>query len=165
MIDRWIDRWMGYRNKSSMLEGLGCRALPATRDENKSTKTWSAWGGKVADLSKEKGQELFPQWAFIGFILHRNTGKAHQSLSGRNDQIIDNIQRTQGLFWVRVRYLKGHKTLGNKLIPCLDPYQKIEGISKVGFIGFYVVFLRSNCPREPTLFSTRPHLPPALFQV
>ena len=64
--------------------------------ENKSTKTRSAWGGKMATLSKEKGQEPVPQWAFIGFNLHRNTGlvhKAHQSLSGRNDQIIDNIQR------------------------------------------------------------------------
>ena len=51
----------------------------------------------MAELSKEKGQEAFPQWAFIGFNLHRNTGhihKAHQSLSGSNDQTIDNIQRT-----------------------------------------------------------------------
>ena len=55
----------------------------------------------MANLSKEKDQEPVPQWAFIGFNLHRNTGhiymlicKAHQSLSGRNDQIIDNIQRT-----------------------------------------------------------------------
>ena len=51
----------------------------------------------MADLSKEKNRETFPQWAFIGFNLHRNTGhiwKAHQSLSGRNDQTIDNIQRT-----------------------------------------------------------------------
>ena len=51
----------------------------------------------MADLSKEKGQEPFPQLAFIGFNLLRNTGhirKAHQSLSGRNDQIIDSIQRT-----------------------------------------------------------------------
>ena len=51
----------------------------------------------MANLSKEKGLEPVPQWAFIGFNLHRNTGllcKAHQSLSGRNDQIIDNIQRT-----------------------------------------------------------------------
>ena len=48
----------------------------------------------MADLSKEKGQELFPQWACIGFILHRNTGKAHQSLSGSKDQTIDNKQRT-----------------------------------------------------------------------
>ena len=62
--------------------------------ENKSPKTWSAWGGKVADLSKEKGQEPVPQWAFIGFILHRNTGKVHQSLSGSKDQTIDNTQRT-----------------------------------------------------------------------
>ena len=44
----------------------------------------------MADLSKEKGQEPFPQWAFIGFNLHRNTGKAHQSLSGSKDQTIDN---------------------------------------------------------------------------
>ena len=48
----------------------------------------------MADLSKEKGQEPFPQWAFIGFNLHRNIGKAHQSLPGSKDQTIDNIQRT-----------------------------------------------------------------------
>ena len=48
----------------------------------------------MADLSKEKGLEPIPQWAFIGFNLHRNTGKGHQSLSGTNDQTIDNIQRT-----------------------------------------------------------------------
>ena len=51
----------------------------------------------MANLSKEKGLEPVPQWAFNGFNLHRNTGhthKAHQSLSGRNDQITDNIKRT-----------------------------------------------------------------------
>ena len=48
----------------------------------------------MADLSKEKDQEPFPQWDFIGFNLHRNTGRAHQSLSGSKDQRIDNIQRT-----------------------------------------------------------------------
>ena len=48
----------------------------------------------MANLSKEKGQEPFPLWAFIRFILHRNTGKAHQSLSGSKGQTIDNIQRT-----------------------------------------------------------------------
>ena len=55
----------------------------------------------MANLSKEKGLEPVPQWAFIGFNLHRNTGhiymlicKAHQSLSGKKDQTIDNIQRT-----------------------------------------------------------------------
>ena len=48
----------------------------------------------MADLSKEKGQKPFPQWASIGFILHKNTGEAHQSLSGSKDQTIDNRQRT-----------------------------------------------------------------------
>ena len=48
----------------------------------------------MANLSKEKDLEPVPQWAFIGFILYGNTGKAHQSLSGSNDQTIDNIQRT-----------------------------------------------------------------------
>ena len=74
--------------------GLCPQGTPAATDENKSNKTGSAWGGKVADLSKEKSQEPFPQWAFIGFNLHRNPGKAHQSLSGSKDQTIDNTQRT-----------------------------------------------------------------------
>ena len=47
----------------------------------------------MAELSKEKGQEPVPQQAFIGFNLHRNTSKAHQSLSGTKDQTIDKIQR------------------------------------------------------------------------
>ena len=33
--------------------------------KNKSTKTWSAWGGDVADLSKEKG----PEPSLHGFLL------------------------------------------------------------------------------------------------
>ena len=52
----------------------------------------------MADLSKEKDQETFPQWAFIGFNLHRNTGKVHQSLSGSDNQI-DNIQRTMRAYF------------------------------------------------------------------
>ena len=52
----------------------------------------------TADLSvKERVSPVLPRQAFIGFNLHRNMEhicKAHQSLSGRNDQIIDNIQRT-----------------------------------------------------------------------
>ena len=50
----------------------------------------------MAELSKEKSQEPFPQWAFTGFNLHWNTGPISkaQSLSGCNDQTIDNIQRT-----------------------------------------------------------------------
>ena len=49
----------------------------------------------MANLSEEKGQEPVSQWAFIGFNLHRNTGKAHLSLSSSKDQTIDNIQRTR----------------------------------------------------------------------
>ena len=56
----------------------------------------------MADLLKEKGLEPVPQWTFIGFNLHSNTGKAHQSLSGSKNQTIGNIQRTKGLFSVRV---------------------------------------------------------------
>ena len=79
----------------------------------------------MANLSKVKGQEPFPQWAFIGFNLHRNTGCIHkaQSLLGSNDQPLDNIQRTMGLFRLRVRQLKGYKTLGVKLIFYLDLYR------------------------------------------
>ena len=57
----------------------------------------------MADLSEEKGQEPFPQWAFIGFILNRNTDKAHQSLSVSKDETIDNKQRT----------LKAYSALGS----------------------------------------------------
>ena len=53
----------------------------------------------MANLSKEKDQEPVPQWAFIEFNLHRNTGKAHPSLSGSNDQTIDNIQRTMRAYF------------------------------------------------------------------
>ena len=56
----------------------------------------------MANVSKEKGLEPVPQWAFIGFNLHRNTGpigKAHQSLSGSNDQTIDNIQRSLKVYF------------------------------------------------------------------
>ena len=51
----------------------------------------------MASLSEEKDLEPVPQWAFVGFNFHRNTGhicKAHQSLSGSKDQRTDNIQRT-----------------------------------------------------------------------
>ena len=61
----------------------------------------------MADLSKEKGQEPFPQWAFIGFNLHRNTGKAHQSLSGSKDQTIENTQRTLRAFSESGQLAKG----------------------------------------------------------
>ena len=91
-------RWLSWRNRATVFS-FGCggalpQSPPSATDEDKSTKTGSAWGGKVAGLSKEKGQEPVLQWAFIGFNLHRNMDKAHQSLSGSKDQTIDNIQRT-----------------------------------------------------------------------
>ena len=64
----------------------------------------------MAHLSKEKDQEPFPQWAFIGFNLHRSTGhvwKAHQSLSGTNDQTIDNNQRTMRAYLESGQIAKG----------------------------------------------------------
>ena len=80
----------------------------------------------MADLSKVKGQEPLPQWVFIGFNLHRNTGhihKDHQSLSGRNDQIIDNIQRTLRAYSESgSESQRAIKLWGNKLISGLDPY-------------------------------------------
>ena len=45
----------------------------------------------MANLSKEKGPEPFPPWAFIRLILHRNADKAPQSLSGSKGQTMDNI--------------------------------------------------------------------------
>ena len=39
----------------------------------------SAWGGKVASLSKEAGLEPVPQWAFIGLNLHGNTGHIYKA--------------------------------------------------------------------------------------
>ena len=43
---------------------------------------------------RRRTKSLFLSGLFIGFNLHRNTGKAHQSLSGSKDQTTDNIQRT-----------------------------------------------------------------------
>ena len=77
----------------------------------------------MADLSKERDQEpFFPQWAFTGFNLHRNTGKA-KLFSGSNDQTIDNIQRTlRAYFESGSDSQRAIKLWGNKLIPYLDPY-------------------------------------------
>ena len=50
----------------------------------------------MVELLKEKGQEPVFQWTFTGFFCIGIQGicKAHQSLSGSNDQTTDNIQRT-----------------------------------------------------------------------
>ena len=56
-----------------------------------------------SSLSEGEGRSCVgPRQAFIGFNLPRNIGcicKTHQPLSGRNDQIIDNIQRTMRAYF------------------------------------------------------------------
>ena len=83
----------------------------------------------MADLSREKDQEPVPQWAFIGFNLHMNTGHIHkaQSLSGSNDQTIDNIQRTMGAYLeLGSDSQRAIKLWGNKLILCMDLIRKLR---------------------------------------
>ena len=78
----------------------------------------------MADLSKGKGQEPVPQWAFIGFICIGIQGvyKAHQTLSGSNDQTIDTIQRTMSAYFESGSdSYRAIKLWGNKFISCLDP--------------------------------------------
>ena len=67
--------------------------------QDKFTQTTESCGGKgtARPLSQEKSALKFALTGFYWLNLHRNTGciwKAHRSLSGRNDQIIDNIQIT-----------------------------------------------------------------------
>ena len=69
--------------------GSACRASRATTVENGE--------GRWLISQKEKSLEPVCQWTFIGFNLHRNTGKALQSLSGSNDQTLDNIHTTMRL--------------------------------------------------------------------
>ena len=65
---------------------------------------------RLTSLSEEKGLKPLSQWAFIWFSLYRSTGhihKAHQSLSGSNDQTIDNIQRTMRAILTQGQIAKG----------------------------------------------------------
>ena len=39
----------------------------------------------------------------------------------------------------------------------MDPYHLLEGISKIGFIGYFAFFLSPDHLREPALSSTGPH--------
>ena len=85
----------------------------------------------MANLSKEKGQEPVSQWTFSGFNLHRNTGsiwKAHQSLSGCNNQTLDNIHKTiRAYLDSRSDSLRAIKLWVNKLLLYLDPYYLNSG--------------------------------------
>ena len=69
--------------------GLHPTEFPRWPRMKMSTKTRTAWGGQADQSFRGKGPEPLSQWALIGFSLGRNTGriyKAHQSLSGSNDQ-------------------------------------------------------------------------------
>ena len=84
----------------------------------------------MADLSKWKGQEPVPQWDFIGCNLHRNTGCAckSQSLSGSNNQTLDNIHKTiRAYLDSRSDSLRAIKLWVNKLLLYLDPYYLNSG--------------------------------------
>ena len=59
------------------------------------------------DLLQEEGPRAFSSMGFIGFNLHRNTGKAHQSLPGSKDQIIKTYKELQGLFLSQGQLAKG----------------------------------------------------------
>ena len=74
---------------------------------------------RLSSFSEEKGLEPLSQWAFIELSLHRD---AYQR---KEVWFTDNISRITGVFLSqglvdRVMPI-GCKTLGNKLMLCLDP--------------------------------------------
>ena len=120
----------------------------------------------MAYLSKEKDQEPFPQWAFIGFILYRNTGKAHQSLSGSKDQTIDNIQRTMRASSesgsVSQRAIKLWETNSFHAWTLIRKLRAF--LAKQVSRGFMHSFLGLIAPRESALSRRGLHHPLSLFQ-
>ena len=68
--------------------------------------------------------------------------------------------------WLRLKTLKKTFPPASSSSVChFQADQKTEDIlSKAGFTGFYVFFLRPDSPRESALSSTGLHPPPALFQ-
>ena len=160
-IDTWYLHmhncvWGGVRPQSPT------HALPSTPEESKSTKTWSAWGGKVAYLS-EKDQKPFPQWAFIGFILHSNTGEAHQSLSGSKDQTVDNKELWELIpSWAQLA--KGLYNFGKQTHFGLGPLSfKLRVLAKQVSQSFMYSFL-GLIAWGTTISSTGLHRPLPLFQ-
>ena len=114
----------------------------------------------MANLLEEKGLEPIPQWAFIRFNLHRNTGcihKAHQSLSGSNDQTIDNIQRTMwaysesGSDSQRAKNKKAHSTVGQQTHFIFGPlsFKLRVFLEKQVSQDFMHSFLGLIAPRNP----------------
>ena len=90
---------MGESVNNTVVEELCPQSPPSTRDENKSTvyQDMICLGRKGGQSLKGEGPGSFSSMGFYWVYLHRNTRhiwKAHQSLSGSNDQTVDNIQRT-----------------------------------------------------------------------
>ena len=117
----------------------------------------------MADLSK-KGQEPFPHWVFIGFNLHRNTAKAHQSLSGSKDQTIDNKQRTLRAYSesgsVRYRAIRLWETNSFRLGPLSFKLRVLaKQVSQDFMHSFLGLISLGNLP-----FPAQGHTPLALFQ-
>ena len=74
---------------------------------------------RLTSLSEEKGLEPLFQWAFIEFSLYRDTYQRKEVLFSDNISGIMGVLFSQGL--VASVTPIGCKTLGNKLILCLDP--------------------------------------------
>ena len=134
---KWRSHWQ-LLFKAHCHRALSLSPMSAT-DENKSTKTWSAWGGEVADLSKEKGPEPFPPWAFIRFILHRNSDKAHQHFQAVRVKQYLTYRELWGLILSYGQLVKGYKTLGDRLIPALDPYHLGWGYKQSRFHRIFCI--------------------------
>ena len=73
----------------------------------------------LTSLSEEKGLEPLFQWAFIEFSLHRDAYPRKEVWFTGNMSGITEVLLSQGLV-DRVMPISC-KTLGNKLILCLDP--------------------------------------------
>ena len=74
---------------------------------------------RLTRLSEEKGLESLFKWAFIEFSLHRDAYQRKEVWFTHNISGIMGVLLSQGLV-DRVMPI-GCKTLGNKLILCLDP--------------------------------------------
>ena len=132
--------------------------------ENKSTKTWSYWGGKEADLSKEKGQEPVPQWVLLGSVC---TGIQVKLISYcQAVTTIDNLQRTTRAYSesgsVRSRAIK---LWGTNSFHAWTHVRKLRAfLAKQVSQDFMYSFLGLIAPGEPALSITGLHHPLSLFQ-
>ena len=88
-------------------------------DENKSTKTRSAWGKKAGQSQGRKASSPSLSGLFIEFSLHKDVYKRKEVWFTDNISEIRGVLSSQGLV-DRVMSISC-KILGHKLILCLDP--------------------------------------------